>query len=246
MQERRKPLGMKNYGHIAHLPGSRLGPGDHKCEAGQARIATFKARDRHDHIIVQEKLDGTNVGVARVDGVLYPLVRAGYFADTSPFEQHWRFAQWVYANQDRFLAVLRDGERLVGEWLMQAHGTRYRLKHEPFVAFDLMVGTKRARYDELMARVKNGEFVTPTVIHRGAPLSIEAAMQALDAYGFHGASDPVEGAVWRVERNELVNPGRNGERNWTVDFVVKYVRPDKIDGAYLPEISGQEPVWNWR
>ncbi len=121
-----------------------------------------------------------------------------------------------------------------------------RLKHEPFVAFDLMVGTKRARYDELMARVKNGEFVTPTVIHRGAPLSIEAAMQALDAYGFHGASDPVEGAVWRVERNELVNPGRNGERNWTVDFVVKYVRPDKIDGAYLPEISGQEPLWNWR
>lgn len=180
MQERRKPLGMKNYGHIAHLPGSRLGPGDHKFEAGQARIATFKTRDRHDHIIVQEKLDGMNVGVARLDGVLYPLVRAGYVADTSPFEQHWRFAQWVYASQDRFLTVLRDGERLVGEWLMQAGGTRYRLKHEPFVAFDLMVGTKRARYDELMARVKNGEFVTPTVIHRGAPLSIESAMEALD------------------------------------------------------------------
>ena len=87
MQERRKPLGMKNYGHIAHLPGSRMGPGDHSCELGQARIATLKARDRHDHVIVQEKLDGTNVGVARVDGFLYPLVRAGYVADTSPFEQ---------------------------------------------------------------------------------------------------------------------------------------------------------------
>jgi hypothetical protein len=78
MQELRKPLGMKNYGHIAHLPGSRMGPGDHSCELGQARIATLKARDRHDHV--------TNVGVARVDGVLYPLVRAGYVADTSPFE----------------------------------------------------------------------------------------------------------------------------------------------------------------
>ena len=82
---------MKNYGHIAHLPGSRMGPGDHSCELGQLRIATLKARDRHDHVIVQEKLDGTNVGVARVEGVLYPLVRAGYVADTSPFEQHWRF-----------------------------------------------------------------------------------------------------------------------------------------------------------
>ena len=57
---------MKNYGHIAHLLGSRIGPGDHMCEAGQARIATLKARDRHDHIIAQEKLDGTNVGAARL------------------------------------------------------------------------------------------------------------------------------------------------------------------------------------
>ena len=113
--ERRKPLGAKCYGHIAHLPGSRIGAGDHKCDAGQARIACLKARDRHDYIIVQEKLDGSNVGVARLDGVLYPLTRAGYLADTSPFEQHWRFSQWVYANQDRFLAVLHDGERLVGE-----------------------------------------------------------------------------------------------------------------------------------
>src|SRR5258708_39755915 len=147
MQERRKPLGMKNYGHIAHLPGSRLGPGDHKCEAGQARIATLKARDRHDHIIVQEKLDGTNVGVARVDGVLYPLVRAGYVADTSPFEQHWSFARWVYANQARFLTVLRDGARLVGEWLIQAHGTRYQLAHEPFGTFDVWSSNKRSGGD---------------------------------------------------------------------------------------------------
>ena len=223
-----------------------LGRGIIKCDAGQARIATLKTRDRHDHIIVQEKLDGTNVVVARLDGVLYPLVRAGYVADTSPFEQHWRFAQWVYANQDRFLAVLRDGERLVGEWLMQAHGTRYQLRHEPFVAFDLMVGNERARYDELITRVKTGDFVTPTVIHRGGPLSIEVAMKKLNTYGSHGASDPAEGVVWRVERNALVNPGKNGARNWTVDFLVKYVRPDKQDGIYLPEISGKEPVWNWR
>src|SRR2546426_4473615 len=108
MQERRKPLGMKNYGHIAHLPGSRMGPGDHSCELGQARIATIKARDRHDHIIVQEKLDGTNVGVARLNGVLYPLVRAGYVADTSPFEQHWRFARVAPSQPARLLSALRD------------------------------------------------------------------------------------------------------------------------------------------
>lgn len=65
------------------------------------------------------------------------------------------------------------------------------------------------------------------------PVIVEA-LNRLDTYGFHGALDPVEGAVWRIERKGVV------------DFIVKYVRPDKADGFYLPEISGKEPVWNWK
>jgi RNA ligase len=240
----KKPLGIKNYGHIPHLPGSRMGLGDHKCHEGQKRIATQKLRDQHDRIIVQEKLDGSNVGVARAEGILYPLTRAGYLADTSPYEQHWRFAQWVYANQDRFLSVLRDGERLCGEWLMQAHGTRYELTHEPLVVFDLMRGTERVTLDVLSHRIQNQGFIQPRLIHRGAPFSIEAALKAITVSG-HGAIDPVEGAVWRVERNELVQPGKSSERVWKVDFLAKYVRPDKEDGIYLEVVSGDAPVWNW-
>jgi len=241
-----KPLGAKIYGHIAHLPGSRMGPGDHKCHEGQKRIATESPRDRHDEVIVQEKLDGSNVGVARLDGMLYALTRAGYVADSSPYEQHWRFAEWVYANQDRFMLVLQDGERLCGEWLMQAHGTRYNLKHEPLVVFDLMVGSDRATYDQLVDRVRAAAFTTPAVIHRGGPLSIEEALRLLGKFGFHGALDEVEGAVWRVERNRLANEGRGSERRCEVDFLAKFVRRDKVDGVYLPEMSGNEAVWNWR
>src|SRR2546421_9685772 len=109
-----KPLGIKAYGSICHLPGSRLGPGDHKLNEGQARILTEKTRDKHDVIIVQEKLDGSNVCVARVSGVLIPLGRAGYPAISSKFEQHKLFAQWVYARLDRF-EFLIEGERLCGE-----------------------------------------------------------------------------------------------------------------------------------
>jgi hypothetical protein len=239
-----KPLGIKNYGSIGHLPNSRMGPSDRKCPDGQAKIATLKTRDKHDRVIVQEKLDGSNVGVALVNGILCPLTRAGYLADTSPYEQHWRFAQWVYTQQDRFLAVLEEGERLCGEWLLQAHGTRYNLPHEPFVAFDLMRGSSRATYAELSNRLSDGDFVMPRLLHEGTPLSVEDALVAIALSG-HGALDPVEGAVWRVERNNLINPGKSGERQWQVDFLVKYVRPDKVDGLYLPEISGKpEPIWN--
>lgn len=227
----RKPLGHKAYGSIPHLPGSRRGPSDRGLSQQHARIATTAPRDRNDMVIVQEKVDGGCVAVARVDGEIKALGRAGYPAITSPYEQHRVFHDWVERNNKLFSRLLKHGERVVGEWLAQAHGTRYDLPHDPFVAFDLMVGQTRAPWWEFMCRV-SGILPTPRVIHVGGPRDIGWVMEHLEPSG-HGALDPVEGAVWRVERNGAV------------DFLGKYVRPDKIDGAYLPEITGGEPVWNW-
>jgi len=246
-----KPIGRKNYGSIPHLPGSRTGPADKTCHEGQARIATVKRRDKHDLVIVTEKLDGSNVGVARIGDTIAPLGRAGYLAASSPHEQHRLFAAWAWENFDRFMAALEDGERIVGEWLAQAHGTRYDLPHEPFVMFDVMRGAERMPWDTVIWRARMGGFVTPTVLTPpllwsgpSVSISIEMAMGILGTYGFHGALDPVEGAVWRVERDKVVD--KTGRREHVVDFLVKYVRPDKVDGEYLPEKSGEKPIWNWR
>lgn len=232
-----KPLGIKNYGSIPHLPNSRIGEGDHHCHEGQDKIATVKKRDKNDEIIVQEKLDGSNVGVAKFQGRIYPLTRSGYIADTSPYEQHHHFHKWVMQQQDRWNSLLNDNERLVGEWLMQAHSTRYELKHEPFVVFDLMTGTNRLPYDEFLNRTYLKGLTVPYVLHRGDSISVEEVMKRLGDYGFHGAKDLVEGAVWRIERQ--TKQGR------TVDFLCKFVRSDKKDGIYLPEISGKEAIYNW-
>ena len=243
MNSKKKPLGRKNYGSIPHLPNSRIGPGDHKCHEGQERIATVKARDKHDEIIVQEKLDGSNVGVARVGDTIIPIGRAGYTAISSPWLQHRLFSNWAYENTERFMAVLNDGERLVGEWLAQAHGTIYFLQHEPLVVFDLMIGKGRLIYDDFFERV-GGDFVMPHLIHRGDPITVEKAMKELGEHGHHGAVGPVEGIVYRVERNKLVDR-QSGKRRRIVDFLVKYVRPDKKDGIYLENVSGGDPIWNW-
>lgn len=223
-----KPLGSKAYGHIGHLPGSRMGPGDHRLNEGQDRIATLKARDKHDTIIVQEKLDGSCVAVARINGALVPLQRAGYPAASSPYEQHHLFADWVWQNQSRF-DVVHESERIVGEWLAMAHGTRYDLTdRDPFVAFDLMRGPERMTVAEFRDRIF-GNFRSPATLGLG-PTTIEAAMKALGTFGHYGALDRAEGAVWRVERSGKV------------DFLAKYVRPDKVDGSYFEG----EPTWNWR
>ncbi len=227
-----KPLGHKSYGSIPHLSNSRLGVGDYHCQKGQETIATSKARDHNDVIIVQEKLDGSNVAIAKVNGEILALNRAGYKAQTSPFEQHHYFSTWVEQHKDRFRNLLREGERIVGEWLLQAHSTRYNLPHEPFVAFDLMSKHHRTTYHRFLERIKPFDIVPPRLIHVGEPVNTDYVLKELEVSG-HGALDPVEGAIWRIERNDKV------------DFLVKFVRLDKEDGVYLPEISGNPPVWNY-
>jgi hypothetical protein len=228
-----KPLGRKNYGSIGHLPNSRMGPADHAVHAGQGRICCEKVRDRHDTIIVTEKLDGSNVGIARVGDAIHALGRAGYPARSSPHEQHRLFADWVDLLEGTFREMLQPGERLVGEWMAQAHGTLYSLPLGPFAAFDLMRDAERAPFDELSTRCARFDIAMPKLLHVGGALSVEAAM-ALHGDGAHGCQGDVEGAVWRVERKGQF------------DFMAKWVRPDKADGKFLPELSGRETVWNWQ
>jgi len=230
-----RPLGQRAYGSIPHLPGSRRGPADKGLSDQQARILTEKARDRHDLITVQEKLDGSNVAVANINGELVALIRAGYRADGSNYEMHHHFARWVDAQSARFSALLEPGERVSGEWLMEAHGTRYALPHEPFVAFDILRGSDRTLAADVASRCAAVEIVTPRVLHFGGPMSVEAMLAILEPSG-HGALEEVEGAVWRVERKGVV------------DFLGKYVRPEKVDGKYLNGVGGveREPFYNWR
>lgn len=226
-----KPLGYKAYGSIPHLPGSRLGEGDHHCHEGQAKIATLKARDKYDVIIVQEKLDGSCCSVAKINGEIIALGRAGYEAKTSAYPAHHVFAEWVEENETRFKELLQDGERVVGEWLAMVVGTYYNLHHEPFVVFDIMRGKERLTLFQLQDRLQGLDFQMPNLISYGAPMSIADAMKQLETSG-HGAADPVEGAIWRVERKGKV------------DFLTKFVRHDKEDGKYFPENNNGITQWN--
>lgn len=226
-------LGIKGYGSIPHLPGSRRGPADRGISEQHASIATTKVRDRHDWIIVQEKLDGANVGAVKVGGQVLAISRSGYLAETSPYPQHHAWGRWVARHADRFAALLDEGERVMGEWMMQAHGTRYDLRHEPFVPFDIMREHKRATWGVVRQRAIAAGFSTPYTLHEGGALSVADALASLGEFGHHGALDPIEGAVWRVERKGAV------------DFLCKYVRSGKVDGCYLESVTGGPAVLNW-
>lgn len=227
------PLGRATYGKIPHLPGSRTGPADRHAPPGWSRVCTVEAGGGQT-VVVEEKLDGSCVCAARIGDEVLALGREGRRASESPNEGRRLWAAWVERHRERFLAVLRPGERLIGEWLALVHSTRYALAHEPFVAFDLFSAGERLVRVALEERLAPGAFTLPALVHRGGALSIEGAMAKLGERGLHGAVDPVEGAVWRVEEHDRVR------------FVAKFVRPGKQDGALLPEATGQPALWNWR
>lgn len=222
----------ERYRSIPHLPGSRTGS-DRRAPAGWARVCTVEAGDGRT-VLVQEKLDGSCVCAAREGDEVVALGRAGDLAARSRNEGRRLWAEWVATHRARFLEVLRPGERLTGEWLALVHSTRYELAHEPFVAFDLLRGHERLTVDALEARLAPAGFVLPGLVHRGGALAPAAALERLGARGHHGALDPVEGAVWRVEEAGQVR------------YVAKFVRPGKVDGALLPEATGRPALWNWR
>lgn len=231
-----KPLGRKTYGSIGHLPCSRMGHGDHAVHLWQANICTENVRDKYDRIIVQEKLDGSCCSVAMIGGQLHALGRAGWPAVSSKYIQHRMFHDWVMDHSSTFFAVLKEGERLVGEWLAQAHSTRYELWHQPFVVFDIMREDQRLPFDEVRNRIFFTDMCQmPILLSDGPPRSVADMLAMAQGSNHHRAVDPIEGVVYRVERKS------------EPDFLAKYVRPDKKDGIYLPEISGSgEPVWNWK
>jgi hypothetical protein len=229
-----KVLTHKAYPSIPHLPESRLGVSDKHIDAPRALMLTQQSRHDTDRVVVQEKLDGSCVCVYRFNDKIFALGKDGDLAECSPNASRQLWANWVLEHKERFLRLLDNGERVCGEWLAMVHGTRYHNIREPFVVFDLFDTENRAlSYEMLHARVTQHHFETPTLLHNGDVCSVEQALANLDKKHYPSLDMP-EGAIWRLERNNRVL------------FRAKYVRPDKIDGCYLSEKTGQPSLWHWQ
>ncbi len=227
-----KPLKRKNYGSIPHLSNSKLGEGDYYIEEGQEKILTEKKRDKEDTILVFEKYDGSNVGIAKKEGKIFALNRAGYEAHTSPFRQHHEFANWVEKHAEKFNEILNEGERIAGEWLLQAHGLKYNLKQEPIVFFDFFTDQNRRRPFDFL---KQFDVPLPRLLHNGDAIKVEELVPILNekTESIYPDNNP-EGMIYRVERK-----GR-------AEFLAKWVRSDFEPGKYMMGRSEDDLVWNAR
>ncbi|HVJ16999.1 MAG TPA: RNA ligase family protein [Polyangiaceae bacterium] len=189
-----RPLGRKAYFKIAHLPGSRTGSSDRTAPLELAERCLVAPRPGEE-VLVQEKLDGSCVAVARLGDAVLALGREGTLAAHSGNPGRQMFAAWVEQRAGVFRELLDDGEWLVGEWLALAHSTRYELRHEPFVVFDAFHDGRQWTFDELDGRLQ------------GAPPRCKSAGRVV-GMAKYVRGDKVDGALLPE------NSGRDAVWNW--------------------------------
>jgi hypothetical protein len=167
------------YPRTPHLFGSR-GTGDDR-HLGRKESAAIVA---DPSLIVEEKLDGTNVGIHFTTAGRMVLQCRGHEITEGMHPQYDLFKQWTAVKRPVLEAILADQFILFGEWLYAKHSVHYRALTHYFYEFDL--------YDK----------------EAGVFLSWERRMEILEGTGIETVPVVHRGAVTEEELGRLIGPSR--------------------------------------
>jgi hypothetical protein len=195
------------YPRTPHLFGSK-GTSDDK-HLGPAESNAFIA---DDSLIVEEKLDGTNVGIHFTSAGEMKLQCRGHEITEGMHPQYDLFKQWAYAKTSVFEDMLQDRYVLYGEWLYARHSVHYRALPHYFFEFDIL-------------HKQTGLF-----------LDLETRLQMLEGTGIHTVPVIYRGAtsldrLWKLIQNSAFDAQFENPLTRTTD--------DRMEGVYLrTEILG--------
>lgn len=210
------------YPRTPHLFGSK-GTDDDKH---------LSERDSNDFIadsslIVEEKIDGTNVGIHFNEKGDLILQCRGHLITAGMHPQYDLFKQWCHVKRDVLYERLNQRYILFGEWMYAKHTIHYRKLTHYFFEFDIY--DKEADHfltlPSRMAILDQSGIQTVPIVHQGAIKRSQLAEligpSAFDSQFEHPGSKRtdalMEGLYFRVEDESSVT-GR-----------AKFVRPEFVD-----------------
>jgi hypothetical protein len=167
------------YPRTPHLFGSR-GTDDDK-HLGEAESLRFIA---DESLIVEEKLDGTNVGIQFTTGGDLLLQCRGHLITEGMHPQYDLFKQWAAVKRQVLEESLEDRFILFGEWVYARHSVHYCGLPHYFFEFDI--------YDK-----QSEDF-----------LSLSRRLTLLDGIGLHTVPVLQVGALDRERLVSLIGPSR--------------------------------------
>lgn len=239
-------LAIDKYPRTQHIRGSRLQPGDEDLEAVPfSRIAGR-------HVVVEEKVDGANVGIRFSQTGQLLLQSRGHYLTGGPREKHFTlFKQWATTLRAALANRLGDRHVLYGEWLYAKHTVFYdRLPHYlmefdvldaadgtfldtprrsallaglPLPAVRVLFSGTLTRFEDLTRLVGPSHFIAAGHLDR---LRADARRLGIDAEQAVRETDPstlMEGLYIKVEEGGVV---RERYKFVRADFVAAIARAD--------------------
>lgn len=216
------------YPRTPHLFGSRGTDDDKHLSAEES--ARFIA---DPSLIVEEKLDGTNVGIHFTSAGRMVLQCRGHEITSGMHPQYDLFKQWTMGNRAVFEIVLEDRFILFGEWLYARHSVHYRTLPHYFFEFDIY--DKRAELfldlASRLAMLEGSGIRTVPIVHRGA-------VEADELHGLIGPSaydsafeNPLTGRTDNLMEGLYLRTEAAGR----VTGRAKLVRPEFVEKVKLSE-----------
>ncbi len=122
---------IKKYPRTPHIEGSNLQPGDY--DLSQIPFTYLKNK----YLVIEEKVDGSNVGISFENGKLLLQNRSHYLQGGYKEKQYDLFKVWVNTYVDDFYNVIGDRYIIYGEWMYAKHNIYYDNLPHYFLEFDV-------------------------------------------------------------------------------------------------------------
>jgi ATP-dependent DNA ligase, homolog of eukaryotic ligase III len=207
------------YPRTPHLFGSK-GTDDDK-HLGRKESEMFIA---DASLIVEEKIDGTNVGIHFTSGGRMVLQCRGHEITEGMHPQYDLFKQWTSVKRPVLEGMLGSQFILYGEWLYAKHSVHYRKLPHYFFEFDIYDKDASAFLDlPMRLRMLDGTGLqTVPVLHRGR-VKTDELESLIGSSAFESAFDnPITGRTDNLMEGLYVRTEAAGH----VTGRAKMVRPE--------------------
>ncbi len=209
------------YPRTPHLAGSTGTSDDKKL----GKVDTEKILS-DPSLIVEEKVDGTNVGLHFSNGKLVLQCR-GHKITPGMHPQYDLFKQWASVKQEVFEQMLGDQFIMYGEWLYAKHSIHYTSLPHYFFEFDIL--DKRTGHfltlEDRLQKLDGTGIETVPVVHRGK-LSMNDLLDLVGPSKFGASFErPGDGIVDHLVEGLYLRTEIDGQ----VATRSKYVRPEFIE-----------------
>jgi hypothetical protein len=207
------------YPQIPHLPHNpNLSFGDVVATNDTTRVLWTNS------VFVQEKIDGSALAVAIVDG--HPVLRnrdkfikkgeQRKSAAATQFKSAWN---WFYENIDKFKAL--EGYSVYGEWLVAQHGLPYNALTDWFMVYDLLDQQICQFVDTALAmkKAKDAGLSTLDPIYTGELDGYDSLVELAQGESPYATGHKREGVVVKVSDGKFTT------------HIFKMVRSDFQQGA---------------